>query len=108
MNLPFEKHEEDLWVCRDVFYRGCARANLTSHNIAEQMDHILLPLHSNNHSDWVLICREIFALGIDVHIRHAHTPPADHSISAPTNQYFKLIKSMQKEWYFPYLKINLL
>lgn len=56
MNLPFEKHEEDLWVCRNVFYRGRAGANLTSHNIAEQMDHILLPLHSNNHSDWVLIC----------------------------------------------------
>ena len=44
MNLPFQKHEEDLWVCRDVLYRGCASANLTSDNIAEQINHILLPL----------------------------------------------------------------
>lgn len=63
MNLPFEKHEEDLWVCRNVFYRGRAGANLTSHDIAEQMDHILLPLHSNNHSDWVLIYTGFFCFG---------------------------------------------
>lgn len=44
MNLPFQKHEEDLWVCRDVLHCGCASANLTSHNVAEQMNHILLPL----------------------------------------------------------------
>ncbi len=44
MNLPFQKHEQDLWVCGDVFYRGRTGANLTSHNIAEQMNHILLPL----------------------------------------------------------------
>lgn len=41
---PFQKHEEDFWVRGDVFDGGCAAANLTSHNIAEQMDHILLAL----------------------------------------------------------------
>ena len=44
LNLPFQKHEEDLWVCRDIFYGWCTSANLPSHNVAEQMNHILLPL----------------------------------------------------------------
>ena len=43
-NLPSQEHEEDLCVCADVFYRGCTGAYLTSHNVAEQMNHILFSL----------------------------------------------------------------
>lgn len=55
INLPFQEHEEDLWVCGDVFHCGCTGANLTSHNITEQMNHILLPLLKNRiplMNDW--------------------------------------------------------
>lgn len=44
-NLPFQKHEEDLRVWADVFHCWRARANLTSHDIAEQMNHIFLSLY---------------------------------------------------------------
>lgn len=56
MNLPFQKHKQDLLLCRDVFHRGRTGANLTSHNIAEQMNHILLPLYkqkSTQRNEWL-------------------------------------------------------
>lgn len=77
VNLPFQKHEEDLWVCRDVFHRGRTSAYLPSHNIAKQMNHILLPLwkKKKKHSNWrLMIHRHILALGILVLIKHAHSP----------------------------------
>lgn len=43
-NVPFQKHEEDLRVRADVFYRRRTGADLTSHDVAEQMNHILLSL----------------------------------------------------------------
>lgn len=47
LNSPFKQHEEDLRVCGNVFHCGGASANLPSHNIAEQMDHVLFALEQN-------------------------------------------------------------
>lgn len=43
-NLPFQKHEEDLRMWADVFDCRRPRANVTSHNIAEQVNHVFLSL----------------------------------------------------------------
>lgn len=43
-NVPFQEHEEDLRVRADVFYRRRTGADLTSHDVAEQMNHVLLSL----------------------------------------------------------------
>lgn len=43
-NLPFQQHEEDLRVGRDVLYSWGASANLAAYYVAKQMNHILLSL----------------------------------------------------------------
>lgn len=47
-NLPFQQHEEDLRVGRDVLHCGGACANLTPHNVAKDVDHIFFTLLFKN------------------------------------------------------------
>lgn len=43
-NSPSQEHEEDFWFRTDVFHCGRAGANLPPDDVAEQVNHILLPL----------------------------------------------------------------
>lgn len=47
-NSPFQQHEEDLWVGRDVLHSGGACTNLTPYNVTKDVDHIFFTLEFKN------------------------------------------------------------
>lgn len=49
-NSPSQEHEENFWFGTDVFHRGHTGANLPPDDVAEQVNHILLPLREKKRS----------------------------------------------------------